>query len=184
MKETKTSASILPSFHPTEPESATSIPAHFLVEGHLQLTKDGCWLFKHEEIEHKGVTLFLHKQMQRNQEGEYWVVNGPQRVFVELEDTPYLITQLHAHPEKAGLLAHLNDQSTEPLDVHSLAMANTEQVYSYVKYGKAGVVEGQHHRARFTREAIQQLAPYLVEMDDSPTGIGVKLEKTTPILAC
>lgn len=161
----------LPSFHPTETESIHEIPARFLVRGLLSLRKDGAWCYEGEEIEHPGVRRFLIQQLQRTQEGEYWVVNGPQRVFVEVEDAPYVIQMLRL--EDGQLIAQLSDYSNETLDPSTFSICPEGILYARVKPGQAGAAQGERHRARFSREAAYQLEPVLAEAGDGSPAIAL-----------
>ncbi len=161
----------IPTFEPTETESINEIPERFLVDGYLSLTKDGRWLFKGDEIEHRGIQLFLSKQLQRTKEGAYWVVNGPQRVLVELKGAPYHVIFIRK-TEDEQLELYLNDGSYELLDPTTLHIDDEEEVFARVKKGQAGAEEGETHLARFSREAVFQLEPFLVEKDEK---IGLEL---------
>jgi hypothetical protein len=151
----------LPPFDPQEQESITSIPSRFLLAGLLHLDAEGRWWVDGERIEHRGACLFLQKQLRRTAEGSYWVVNGPQRVLVEMEDAPYRIREVHWRDGEAWL--RLSDESEEMLDPASLRLEGEDRLYAMVKRGKAGALEGEGHQARFSREALAQVGEALVE---------------------
>ncbi len=44
-----------------------------------------------EPVQHKGLATFLGRQYGHDESGRYFVQNGPQRVFVELEYTPWIL---------------------------------------------------------------------------------------------
>ena len=160
----------LPSFEPKETESVKEIPENFLVDGYLSLTAEGQWLFKGDKIEHKGIQLFLSKQLQRTKEGSYWVVNGPQRVFVELEDAPFIVVYVRITNDRLELF--LNDGVFEYLDPTTLYVNEEDILYGLVKKGQAGAASDEGHRARFSREAVFQLEPFLQESNEQ---IGLKI---------
>ena len=151
----------LPPFDPQEQESITAIPARFLLAGLLHLDAEGRWSVGGEWIEHRGACLFLQKQLRRTAEGSYWVVNGPQRVLVEVEDAPYRIREVHWRDGAAWL--RLSDESEEMLDPASLRLEGEDRLYAVVKRGKAGALEGEGHQARFSRGALAQMSEALVE---------------------
>ena len=163
----------IPTFFPVGTESVEEIPQRFLVDGILTLTHDGRWLFKKELIEHEGVRRFLLQQLRRTEEGEYWVVNGPQRVFVELEDSPYLILQVTLDDDKRCLHARLNDGSQETLSPETLFLGEDLILYARVKVGEAGARPNESHTARFDRNTLSYLMPFLVEVEDG--GFGLEL---------
>lgn len=163
----------LPPYHPQGTESITDIPERFLVDGYLKLRADGVWLFRGEKIEHPGLQQFLSQQLWRTQEGRYWVVNGPQRAFVELEDTPYLVKRIVDHEPLGaapGMCAILNDGSEEPFLPEQLWMNEVGVLYTRVKSGQQGDQTGQGHIARISADALLDLEPLFCEVD---TGIAL-----------
>ncbi len=159
----------LPSYDPQGTESVHEIPARFLVDGFLKFREDGAWLFKGDKIKHFGLQRFLARQLRRTEEGTYWVVNGPQRALVELEDAPFVVKRVlfdGEKPENSAMTAQLNDGSEEPLTASSLFMSEEGVLYTHVKQGKAGAHDGESHLARVTSEALLDLESLLVEQDD------------------
>lgn len=163
----------LPSFDPQGTESITEIPERFLVGGILSLDKVGRWFFRGEPIEHPGLCLFLARQLRRTKEGGYWVVNGPQRATVEVEETPFFVTLIEVDQAKGVIKARLNDKSEELLSPEGFFRGEDEVVYTQVKFEQAGALSGTGHRARILRSAIMGLEPFLTELPDG--GIGMAL---------
>ena len=156
-----TKSSELPSFHPTSTESAQEIPERFLLDGYLSLTPEGQWLYEDEKVEHPGVLRFLSAQLQRTSEGEYWVVNGPQRVFVKVEGAPFQVVLLEE--VNGEFQALLDDGSEELLRLESVSIDEEGTLYTLVKYGKAGDDKDLGHLARLSRQAVYALAQFLEE---------------------
>ncbi|HAA56482.1 MAG TPA: hypothetical protein DCE42_17080 [Myxococcales bacterium] len=154
----------IPTFHPTETESLHSIPTRFLVDGLLSFRTEGGWFFRGEKIDHKGTQRFLSAQLQRNEEGQYWVVNGPQRVLVEIEDVPFLIMSIDCQQEALVLL--LNDGTEDILDPERFFLAEDGVMYAEVKSGKAGAKEGEGHLAMLSRQAVFQISDLFEEGED------------------
>lgn len=165
MSESKTMAQI-PSYDPQGSESISEIPERFLLTDFLSLTALGQWMFRGEPVEHPGVCAFFAKQLRRTEEGQYWVVNGPQRAFVTLEGAPFFITRLTVDVQEHTIQAQLNDGSEEPLDLASLTRDHQEWVYADVKRGQAGVAPYEAHRALITRTAIMELESLLTVTPD------------------
>jgi len=61
------------------------------VFGWLQLDRRGNWLIKGERIANTGVTDFIGRNYAEDEQGRWFFQNGPQRVFVELEYTPFVV---------------------------------------------------------------------------------------------
>ncbi|MCB9640516.1 MAG: DUF2946 family protein [Myxococcales bacterium] len=172
-------SSDLPPFDPQGTESIESIPSRFLLGGLITLKDDGRWFFRGEWIEHAGVCHFLQKQLRRTAEGEYWVVNGPQRVMVQVEDAPYIVREVR-EAERGEVWIRLSDGSQEKLRPETLHSHGEDRLYATVKWGEAGAQEGEGHIARFSREAVAQLATWLVEDEAGRLGLSIQ-ERFFPI---
>jgi hypothetical protein len=61
------------------------------VYGWLQLDRRGTWLIKGERISNRSVTEFICRNYQADERGRWYFQNGPQRVFVRLEYTPFVV---------------------------------------------------------------------------------------------
>ncbi len=60
------------------------------VYGWLKKNKRGEWLIKEQSISHLRIRDFLNKNYFSDYNGNWFVQNGPQRVYVELEYAPYV----------------------------------------------------------------------------------------------
>lgn len=65
-----------------------NVPACY---GWLSLDRRGQWRMRGEPVAHAGLAAFLNRQYGRDEHGNYFVQNGPQRVFVELDYTPWVL---------------------------------------------------------------------------------------------
>ena len=59
--------------------------------GWLYLDRRGTWLIKGEQVKHLGMIRFLKKNYRKHKNGEWYIKNGPQKAFVTLEYTPFLV---------------------------------------------------------------------------------------------
>ena len=66
-------------------------PAVPNVYGWLQLDRRGNWLIKDDRIANAGVTAFIGRNYAADERGRWFFQNGPQRVFVALEYTPFVV---------------------------------------------------------------------------------------------
>ena len=76
-----------------------NVPA---VYGWLSLNRRGQWLIKGDPITNPAVTAFIGRNYERDPGGSWFFQNGPQRVFVTLEYTPFVYRVL---PEGDGFQA-------------------------------------------------------------------------------
>lgn len=65
-----------------------NVPACY---GWLSLDRRGRWRLRGETVSHRGLNDLLNRQYAHDENGNYFVQNGPQRVFVELEYTPWVL---------------------------------------------------------------------------------------------
>lgn len=65
-----------------------NVPACY---GWLALDRRGVWRLRGEPVTHHGLLTFLNRQYAHDEAGNYFVQNGPQRVFVVLEYTPWVL---------------------------------------------------------------------------------------------
>ena len=59
--------------------------------GWLSLDRRGCWRLRGEPVTHGGLNAFLNQHYACDADGNYYVQNGPQRVFVDLAYTPWIV---------------------------------------------------------------------------------------------
>ena len=71
-----------------------NVPACY---GWLSLDRRGRWRIRGEAVTHQGLNDFLNRQYTHDERGNYFVQNGPQRVFVELDYTPWVLRLVTAH---------------------------------------------------------------------------------------
>lgn len=62
--------------------------------GWLSLDARGRWRLKGERVEHGGLLAFLNANYACDDQGNWLVHNGPQRVYVELEAAPWILRLL------------------------------------------------------------------------------------------
>ena len=60
------------------------------VYGWLKINRKGNWLIKEQPISHLRIKDFLNRNYFSDSNGNWFVQNGPQRVYVELEYTPHV----------------------------------------------------------------------------------------------
>lgn len=66
-------------------------PAVPNVYGWLRLDRRGNWLLKGDRIANPGITAFIGRNYASDDQGRWFFQNGPQRVFVTLEYTPFVV---------------------------------------------------------------------------------------------
>lgn len=77
--------------------------------GWLELAATGRWLIKGEPILHQGLIDFIGRNYMRDDDGRWYFQNGPQRVYVDLEYTPWVL-----YVDNSGTLRTHTNHSAEP----------------------------------------------------------------------
>ena len=67
----------------------TDVPA---VYGWLSLDRRGRWCLRGEPVRHRGANEFMNRNYDCTDDGQWYFQNGPQRVFVDLDYTPWIFT--------------------------------------------------------------------------------------------
>lgn len=86
-----------------------NVPAVF---GWLALDRRGNWLLQGEPITNPTVTAYIGRNYERDGEGRWFFQNGPQRVYLDLEYTPYVYRAVNAPDTPLALESHTGMQVT------------------------------------------------------------------------
>ena len=84
-----------------------NVPA---VYGWLSLDRRGHWRLQGEPVRHAGLAAFISRNYAATENGEWFFQNGPQRVFVSLEYTPWVLRW----SADDRLTCHTGDAVAEP----------------------------------------------------------------------
>lgn len=79
--------------------------------GWLGLDRRGTWRIRDEAISHAGTIAFLGRHYRPDRHGRWYVQNGPQQAFVDLEYTPWIL-RFDAH---GGFTTHTGLDAGLPL---------------------------------------------------------------------
>jgi uncharacterized protein len=120
----------------------------------ISFGKDGWWYANDERIQNRRINRLFSQHLRNTATGAYEIAIGWDRVIVEINDTPYVVTRVTGNAEQ-GLTLRLNDESEELLDAATLRIGEEDVLYCQVK--------NRQHAARFLRPAYYQLAAYVQE---------------------
>lgn len=84
-----------------------NVPA---VYGWLALNRRGQWLIKGESVGNPAVSTFIARNYERDSAGRWFFQNGPQRVFVKLDYTPFVYRVISGHAAALAIEAHTGVQ--------------------------------------------------------------------------
>jgi hypothetical protein len=126
----------------------------------LRLTADGRWLHDGEPATHQGVKRFFHRQIRKDDGGDFYLYNAltvpekeltlEEHVYFEVDDTAYFVDSVEL--SGAEVTATLNTERRCQLPPGSLLADAEGHVYGRLPSGDL---------ARFSRQAMSQLEPYL-----------------------
>lgn len=122
----------------------------------IYIDNRGNWYQDGIKITHKWTYLANNRNLDIDENGEYFVDEGTGRVYVKVEDTPFVVTMVDRKDD--GFHMYLNDSTSEPLSIDKLYLNEDNIPYTRVKNGR--------FTARFLRPAYYELAKYAVEEDD------------------
>ncbi len=81
------------------------------VHGWLSLDESGQWRLKGEAITHGGLIAFINRNYDCDEQGRWFFQNGPQRGYVELAYTPWVL-----HVDGSGRLYHHTGAPVERIE--------------------------------------------------------------------
>jgi len=82
------------------------------VYGWLSLDRRGQWLIKGERVANPLVSAFINRNYESDLEGRWYFQNGPQRVYVSLEYTPY-VHMVDWRDGELALVTHTGSPATQ-----------------------------------------------------------------------
>lgn len=122
----------------------------------IYIDNRGNWFQDGIKITHRWTYLENNRNLDIDEDGDYFVDEGWGKIYVKVEDTPFVVRMVDSRDGQFYIL--LNDGSEERLDLDGLFISDENIPYTTVKNGK--------FRARFVRAAYYKLATYAVEEED------------------
>ena len=95
------------------------------------IDKKGNWFQDGIRIRHRGTYLYNNRLLDMDEEGRFFVDEGSGRLYVEVEDTPYVVKMIDRRGEDISV--KLNDGTEETLDLGSLRLSGENVPYVRVK---------------------------------------------------
>ena len=117
------------------------------VEYRFFIDKTGSWFQDGIRIRHRGTYLYNNRLLDRDDEGRFFVDEGSGRLYVEVEDTPYVVKMVYRRGGEFYM--RLNDETEEILDFGTLRLSAGNVPYAKVK--------DKRFEARLSRPACYEL---------------------------
>lgn len=121
----------------------------------IRIDKEGTWYYQDNEIVNPFVLEFFCNALEQDDEGKYLVVIDQEICYLEVEDTPFVVTSLRGEPD-TGLSVLLNTGSLCDLDPDTLSVGDDNIMYCTIPSGM---------KVRFSRAAYYMLA-HIMEEDE------------------
>jgi hypothetical protein len=126
---------------------------HETVRPRIFIDREGNWFQDGIPVLHRWTYLYNNRLLRRNKEGRYYIDEGRGKVYVQVEDTPFVVKMIDKR--KDGIYLILNDETEEKLDFRTLMLNRDNIPYTKVKGGAFD--------ARFNRPAYYEFTKYLKE---------------------
>lgn len=122
----------------------------------VRVDKEGRWSMDGRLVEHPRVQRLFHSSVSVGEDGRPVLRVGPQWCYVQfVDDTVFFVERIRRGPDDR-LVVVLADGAEEILRPESLTRRGETDVYCRL---------GNGHRARFLRDAVAGLAPWMSEFE-------------------
>lgn len=122
----------------------------------IRIDKEGKWFYEDNEIINPLILRSFCNALEKDEKGRYRIVMESEICYVEVEDTPFVVSAIRGDPQ-CGLYLRLNTMETHPLIPEHLCIGKDNVLYF--------MLDGM--RVRFTRPAYYALA---LMMDEDQEG--------------
>jgi len=123
----------------------------------IRIDKEGIWYYRGMEMFRKDIVHMLYQHVKQDPDGRYLIEKGEDRVYLDVEDTPYVVKsvlfRITDSQEKDVINLLMPDDRMDELDPATLRIGADNALY--------GVVVGFGVEARFARSSYYQLAKYI-----------------------
>ena len=128
----------------------------------IYIDKNGKWFHKGIEMINKGIINEFYRSLSTGSCGEYLIIRGEEKCYLEVEDTPFIITRVEfnnaGRSAEESILLYLIDDTRENLDPDTISVGDENVLYCSIR--------NKAFKARFSRAAYYQLASHIKEEGD------------------
>ena len=125
-------------------------------EPRIFIDKSGNWFQDGIKSTHRWTYLANNKNLDIDEQGRFFVDEGTGKVYVEVEDTPFVVKMINKKNDKFFLI--LNDETVEEFQLDNIWFNNENVPYTRIKNDK--------YNARFLRPAYYELMKYAEQEGD------------------
>lgn len=128
----------------------------------IKIDKEGLWYYNGAHMFRKEIVNVFFQNLKVDECGKYLIELGPERCYVEVEDTAFVVVAVYKTKNPAYSMEQieifLTDDSCEILDMESLKAGRDNVLYCRIKNGR--------FTARFSRKSYYQLAEFIEQSED------------------
>lgn len=133
-------------------------------ESKIRLDGDGKFFDNGGYVEHAKLQQALHTWIGRHpDDGRYILTNGYDWTYFTVDDVPFFVRAIRE--ENGDAILVLSDETEEPLDPSTVTLGPRGDLYLDVQHPSADKAKAGPFRAKLTRHAQTQLAPFLDASD-------------------
>ena len=89
----------------------------------IRIDKEGRWYYEENEIINPLVLRSFCQSLERDGQGRYRIIMNSELCYVEVEDTPFVVSAIRGDPQ-CGLYLRMNTMETFPLDPGKLSFGD------------------------------------------------------------
>jgi hypothetical protein len=127
----------------------------------IRIDKEGTWYYRGAHMFRKEILSIFFENLKIDECGKYLIVLNGECCYLDVEDTPFVVTAVskkrHKQDTKDHIYVLLTDDSWEKLDLNTLQVGKDNVLYCQVKNRK--------FPARFSRNSYYQLAEFIEQED-------------------
>jgi hypothetical protein len=131
--------------------------------GNIRVDKNGVWYFHGAEMFRMEIVNLFYQHLRRDESGRYIIELGPDRCYIEVEDSPYVVKAVYSfNSEESGdasLYLLLNNEDLDQLDPTTVRIGAHNVMYCSVKDNR--------FTARFSRPSYYQLADFICHDEEA-----------------
>ena len=103
----------------------------------IYIDKTGKWFHKGIEMVHKGIVNEFYRNLTTDSSGEYLIIMGNEKCFLEVEDTPFIVTRVEfcesEKQKEEKIVLYLINDTQENLDPATIGVGDENVLYCLIK---------------------------------------------------
>ena len=114
----------------------------------MHITEDGTWYYRNSPIGRKNLVKLFATVLQRDEDGQYWLVTPVERGLVQVDDVPFVIVEMQLQSGDHGMELHMRTNldhwvrldDDHPLSVRKAPNSDEDRPYVHIRDGLDALV--------------------------------------------